>query len=242
MPGSATIPDEWEIASGSFSTNNEQDLRVDSPGEIVLKDPLILTDVAIVVRLFARKNVKFEIRGRRADTNNYVALSVNFENNLISLISTVSGVMTVKTQRYTFKTQGIVYYSIELWMIDTTIYGLVNGVDTIDTEVPLTTNTGASISVPEINSNDPITFAKFATHELAEHAERQLEKDPSNLLVLFRKTMQGQLESVELEGWTGYKKAMAFWRKHRNKGHRNQIWEDLGYPIEHPTTEDYLVD
>lgn len=244
------LTDTWTVADGSFSGFSEKDVVVtEAPAELLYNGTNLnelkrrnFTDDAnfvIVFRFFGRQNLKCSIRGRRQDSSNFISFSVDFENGTTSLSKTVAGVETIlDSSTHTFDYEEIKYYSLELWMFEEFLYGKINkdtvvsAVDAAFREEP-----GFSIFVPEIDETDPIRFNVIAVHEPIEQDDPQLEGDPSNLHVVFRKNLEEIVERPTEKTWESYTKAFKMWSKFKDQGYKDPSWGLLGYPIEPPRTE-----
>ena len=254
LPASETLPDSWTVALGSFTTSSERYLEVTLPGEIVYTgtSPNNLsvfhedanTNYVAVARFFGKEDLKLEIRGRRTDDDNYISLYVDFEDNVVELREAVGGTITdLASTSHTFEPDEIAYYSAELWMFDDNIYGVINESVIVDaTTSEHITIDGYSLFVPEVNLDDPITIAKFAIHDLIERPAKELEGDPSNLIVRFRNHLQDILCEPPTRNYEEFVKHFKAYQRNRNMGRSNDTWRSIGYHIKKPSTEDYLVD
>ncbi len=247
------LSDHWTVPLGEFSMDSEKYLQVVQPGELVYNgtslDDLKIAfesdnaNFAIVLRFFAREDMKFEIRGRREEDNSYTALSVDFETNVVSLseVPLGSGGVILDSTTHNLKTDGIRYYSIELWMHETDIRGFINGAQIVSaTSSANLTEMGFSLWVPEVYLDDPPIFNAMVVHELIEQNPRLLDGDASNLHVLFRDLMRDQIDDwAEDNRWPDFVKARRHWHLSRNIGYLNDTWRDLGYPFYQPRSESF---
>ena len=257
-PRGGTLPSIWTTASGEFSTDTERYLEVKQPGELVYSgDSLDLlrlrvestsANFAFVTRFFGREDMKFQIRGRRQDADNFIALEADFENDTIKIIQYDSSkidpnqrIITLETVNHNLKFDGIRYYSIELWMLDETLYGYVNGAQIITaTSESHLTEMGFSLYVPEVYLDDPPIFNAIVVHDVVEANAEQLGDDDSNLYVVFRETMTSQIENWRGTKWRNFIKARKHWHQNRHIGRRHQVWEEMGYPLSQPRSEDWI--
>ncbi len=254
LPGSDTLPENWTIASGDFTTNSEVALDVLVPGELSYSGTLANdissrhvtnSNYVVVARTFGTEDMKFEVRGRRTGAGDYISFRVDFEFNTVELRQALgSAVTTLESSTHTFEFDDVKYYSIELWMLDEDIRGFVNGAQVIcATSFEHLTVDGYSLFVPEVFLDDPPRFSKFAIHDLIEFPAQSLEGDNSNLILRYRKLMKATIENPDTKDWASYLKAYKAWTIHKNLGgHRHESWDDLGYDIRNPFTEDFLVD
>lgn len=251
LPATETIPDTWTIESGDFTTRSERYMEVLESGEIVYAG-LLANDLSVyhttnanyaaVARLYGKENLKFELRARRVDDSNYIAFYIDFEDNQVQLKSVTAGVETVlDTVSHIFDYEEISYYSIELWMFDSNLYGCINGSGVITgTSSSHITSDGFSLYVPEIYSADPITFAKFAVHDVLEISSLQLEGDPSNLMVQLRKSIMNRMCSP-VKTYEEYIEMRKYYDQAKDLYMSDESWEDMGYYWKEPSVEDYLV-
>ncbi len=252
LPGSESLPDTWTIVSGNWTTSGEQILEVLEEGEL-LYDGIKLKDLSyfisdnsnfrLVVRIYGKEDLKFELRGRRVDANNYISLFVDFENDQISLRKSNSGtVTTLKTKSYDLQYDGRRPYNFELWMFDNTITACVNMNDIMTvTEPDHRTADGFSLSVPAINEDHPITFNAIGAFDLTAFNDPQFEDDPSNLQVMFRKLIKTEIETPSTRDYASFTNAHKLYEKYKDRGGRiNQEWAAFGYPIRKPPTDDFL--
>ncbi len=245
---------KWTIASGTFSNDSERDLEVTEAGEMVyastsLHDLKIQLEsdnanFAFIVHHFAYVDLKYSIRARRADSDDYLSFSVDFENDTVQLSRTEAGTTTVLTSAsHNFHTRDVRPYSIEFWVFDSSIFGIVNGqivlTTVTDSEI---TSPGFSLYFPEINADDPPKFRVILVHELISQPDPTLEDDPSNLLVQFRKSLRTRLENPSALNWEKYKELKTGYDKGKNLGFRNETWHTAGYPLRRPSTEEFFSD
>ncbi len=254
LPGSDTLPDHWTIASGNWTTRNESRLLVLEAGELVYSGTSLKSlsqfsstnaNFILQLRVWGKEDAKFEIRGRRTDANNYISLFVDFENNEISLRKANSGtITTLETIGFTLRFDTTQYskHDFQLWMFDDTITACANFNDIITiTEADHKTSDGFSLAVPEINEDSPISFSIFVAKDIDDFNDPQLEQDPSDLHVLFRKLMKVEIETPTVKDWNTFKRAHTLYKKYKDRGGRNNtIWTFLGYPVRKPPSDDFL--
>lgn len=245
IPSSTSIPDHWTIESGEFTTRFHRDLKVLSPGEMVYNgDPLndLVTvgeygDFSIIVNFWGQEDLQFEIRARRTE-NHYVAFGVDFTNNKVYSVGT-DGLDQIDVA-HVMKYDGRYFYVAELMCFEDHIYCFLNGSMLAHREFNVnTTVDGFSLYVPTVSSVS--SFMSIGAHQLTTPPARALENDPSNLMVLFRKLMKEEIENPETETWESFVRAETLYSNHSNLWYINQTWEELGYPIQKPSTEDWFI-
>lgn len=248
-PRGGALSSIWTVDSGEFSTSTERYLEVIQPGELVYSGDSLNTlrtrfestssNFAFVVRFFAREDMKFQIRARRSSSSSFIALEADFENDTIRLIE--NGSTILQTTNHNLKFDGIRYYSVELWMLDENIYGYVNGSQVISAESNLNlTEMGFSLYVPEVYLDDPPIFNAIVVHDVVESNTEQLGDDNSDLYVVFRETMTSQIDNWKGTKWRNFVKARKHWHQNRHIGRRHHVWEEMGYPLRQPRSEDYI--
>jgi len=251
LPGSSTIPDDWEVLEGSFTTSDEQQLICTSPGtlryvgesfgDIVFG---LGQNVAYVIRLFGQDDLQFEMKCRQNSiaTHN-ISLNVDFATGTIRVISRTSSIENILvTNNYPFRFGPTDYYSIELWTIGDQYWVVINGTNIANgtlTNTHSNVNHGFDLNIQSIPS-EGAKFAKFAVHELEEFPDVEPNYDGSNLYILFRDLMKTQVESPTTRNWQTFLRARKFWDLQRNTGKHNRLWEISGYPIEEPLPENWL--
>ncbi len=245
------LPTSWTQESGTFSTLSEHYMKVTSPGEISYSGTSLdqlrtrttgSANYALSLYFRGQENMKFEIRGRWADSNNYVALTIDFENNEVQLVSYTAGVLADSSPVVSHSFKEDAPYSVELIMYGVVSIAFINGsiVDTTTMGGKLT-NHGFSIYVEEATETYPIIFNAFAAFEVEEYPEESLEDQTSNLLLQSRKSIQERLENPSSKTWDTYREARKIWRYQRNQGHTHRAWIALGYPIHDPASEEWFI-
>ncbi len=253
-PGSVTLPDTWtDTPDGTFTTESTHALEVLGAGELVYGTSLSglqrlgtpdKANYALEVDVVARERLRFEIRGRRQDANNFISMFIDFQKNQISIRKTTSGTVTSlegisHNLRFVDAPTG---YTFELWMFNNSLTGFINGANLIETtSSSFTGDHGISLYVPEIFAADAATFHGFRVHELITQPSPQLEDDGSDLHVAFRKLLKKQVETPVLNNYKEFLKARLLWKKYKDLGRLDIFWKDLGYPIQEPVTEDWFV-
>ncbi len=234
--------------------HSEKYLQVIRPGELVYDGPSLEdlkiafesdnANFAIVLRFFAREDMKFEIRGRRENDESHIALSVDFETQVVSLSDDLNSGGTLESVTHKLRTEGIQHYSVELWMHNQDIRGFINGAEVISANSKINMGQmGFSLWVPEVFLDDPPLFNTMVVHELIAQPPRSLDGDPSDLYVLFRDLMRNQIDEwAATNKWENLVKARKHWHLSRHVGYLNDTWRDLGYPFYQPRSEEWYGD
>lgn len=246
VPDSTSIPAHWSIISGAFTTNSEQYLEVSQAGEMKYDGTSLAAlrhtvssnaNYGIVFRFIGKDNLKFEIRGRRSD-DAYVAFGADFANN--QLYMNGSGTTNLSNTSVSHSLFDDVLYSLELWMLDNDVYGIINDSVVMQrTYAENKTNHGFSLYVHSLPANSPAVFFSSAIHELNPVHEPSL--DEFDLLVKFRTLIKRELEDPSDRSWRKYVKARQHWEMNRNLLYLNDVWGELGYSIKNPMTEDWFI-
>ena len=246
----ATISSVWNNDAGAFTSQNQQQLKSNGIGEIIyagetLDDIVGIldaedSDFALWVKIRGTEDAKFTIRGRRQDANNYIGLSVDFENDIIKLVKSVDGNERIEHQvSHNLKFVGAYRYIFELWMQGNNIHGFVNGYNIVSTATAsFKAEPGFSIYVPETNFSDPVSIYEVRSFEIVEPNEPSL--NPSDLTVDFRLRIKDEIENPSERTWATYKKAQSLYTKHKDQGMSNEEWEEFGYPIREPSSEEWF--
>lgn len=233
-----TCPDSSIIDFATFPVN------VRNPGEVIytglsLHDYLGLTSVddanyAFVVQVLGTRNLQLDLRVRRVDENNFIALQIDSEADTVTLIKTESGVDTVLDQgTYSFEWEGIHFYNIEIGMYADTIIGLINHLEVVSaTSVTFRTEPGFSLYFPTVDSQDIVALYQFKAIETLADIPPSLN-DPDNLYLQFRLNIKEQIENPAEYTWESYQKAVKFYEQ-RHVGMPDKEWALLGYPIRKP--------
>jgi len=228
-------------------------IEVVSAGELVyngtslegyLGDESSETDADWAIRLVLRStdNLKLTLRGRRQDADNFIGFHVDFENDVAQLIKTIDGSPIILEQtEHQFREDGFNTYVLGLWMQGTNIHGYVNHFNLTHVLCSsFRTSQGFSIHVPEINESDPPKLFGVYVHRTNPQNDPQLT-DPSNLLVQARLLMKEEIENPATYDWTTFKKAQALWRTYKDQGYSDEQWEEFGYPMHRPTSEEWFA-
>lgn len=254
LPGAKTIPDEWSIVSGLFSTSDEKQLICTSPGILQyigtsidqLLTGIMYPNFAWVIRLFGQEGLDFSLRVREnSSADTYIAIRVKFTTNELVFTNKQSTTTTSFAGDYPLRTNDIDYYSIELWTLNESDYWvLINGnpvfpIDAVPTAPGHDTDYGFSIEVHNVPDNGG-RFAKFAVHEIVPYPDIIANNDGSDLYRIFRELIKEAIENPTQRNWSTFLKARKLWENHRNTGKSNQSWEKDGLPIREPLPEEFL--
>lgn len=251
LPGTESLPEYFEIASGDWTTTDEKYLRATSPGELVytgdqLNDIKLGTsnnaNFSIAFAVAAIESLKFEIRGRRSDGDNYIALSVDFENKVFSIKQSIDGTeTTIDSVSHTWHENRAIKYAFELRMYENRIEGLINGTVFVSgTSSHNIEEDGFSIFVPEVWEDQPTIFYQMKIHETMEYPEPQLESDPNDLYLVLRKRMQQELSQTPDGSWDTYNYLYKVYMYGKDIGRPDEQWAHLGYPIYFPNPEEWF--
>lgn len=253
LPGAETLPDEWEVVSGAFSTSDQKQLICTSPGILryagtsldELVTGMTTPDFAWVIRFFGQEDLDFSLRVREdTDSNWYFAIRVNFTDNTITVTDRKLPPTTTSIS-YSLGTGDIDYYSVELWMLGEREYWVfVNGDPVFPVPAKTLTATdhtayGFSIEVHNVPTGGA-KFSKFAVHEIVSFPDLVPNNDGSDLYRLFRELIKEEIENPSTRNWTSFKKALSLWQHHRNVGKSDRSWEEDGLPIRRPSPGEFL--
>jgi len=253
VPGNVTLPDDWESPSDRWTTNSEFDVRTYRGGELIYMGELNgdLTDASgrsnyyVTVVIQPRRNLAFEIRGRRSNASNYVAFRVDFDNDLISLLECNAGARsTIATSSHTLFTNIERKYIVSFYMYSSRLIGQIHGYPIIEKRTSHNIGVeGVSLNVDDF-TDDPYndtTFHSlhfFLVRGLYRQPPMALEGDPTRLDVIFRKQMKEWIENPYLD----YRSFADAYRINRiyNPESVDIPWRQLGYPIREPSTEQWV--
>ena len=230
QPGSSSIPSDWVVNSGSFTTSEERDLVVSQAGELeyqgtVLSDLVrsISDDANYAIRLyfFGMEDLTVEIRSRRSD-DYHIAFGVDLGNNLV-YIDGKSPTQTVRLAEVEHNFTLNESYEMDLWAFGNTIFGILNRSILIETRwTNEITNYGFSINVPSIPATtkwrgNTVHLKHFAAYDLMAAPVADDTPDPDlDLPTLFRRMIKEELENPTVKDWNSFKKARMHSNKHRD--------------------------
>ena len=172
-----------------------------------------------------------------------MGMTVNLETDTVSIVRSTSGTETILTSvSHDFKNDGEYRYILELWFQGTDIRAFVNGFNVASYVTgSFRTSPGFSLHTGTINFSDLPRIYEVKAFELTEQNEQALEFDPSNLLVDFRKRMKEEIENPAERTWATYIKARKLYDKYKDQGFKNETWEEFGYPIQKPSSEEWFA-
>lgn len=249
-PGSTQIL--WDNTDGIIDKFYLHPLEIQSAGELTYigtslhdltaRDTTEDADYLIRLRVMGTDDLQLDLRARRQDASNFVALKVDFLTDTIKLVETTAGVeTTLDSASHDFKWNGRIKYNFELWMIGTSLHGVVNGFEIINaTTTSFRTEPGISVSLPTFNSDDPaVLYSISATETEAFPSQQPLQNDPGDLLITWRQSIKEEIENPTVRTWSTYLKAVRLYEQ-RSAGMEESAWEQLGYPIEEPSAEEWF--
>ncbi len=244
----------WDDTDGVV-VNFAQPMEIQSAGELIYigttlhdlagKEDNEDADYAIKLLFMGTDDLQMDLRVRRQDENNFIALKVNFTTDTIAIVETIAGVETSLAQApHDFKFERIVKYTFEMRMVGSSLYGMVNDFDIIQASTEnFRTEPGLSVSFPTFNENDPpVMFTIYANETEAfpdPQPEAVLSGDPVGFYLIFRESIKEQIEDPTIRDWDSYVEARKFYAQ-RNVGMSDEAWEELGYPIEEPNAEEWF--
>jgi len=246
--------DNWDNTDGVIEKFYLHPLEVQAAGELTYigtslhdlaeKEDTEDADYVIKLRVMGTENLQLDLRARRQDASNFIALKVNFTTDTISIVETRAGVETVlDSASHDFKFAGRVKYIIELWMIGRFLYGFINDFNIVQASTKtFRTEPGLSISFPTFDDTDPpviYTISAIETEDFPDPENIPGEADPGGLLLSFRQSIKQQIENPSERTWETYLKALKFYEQ-RHVGMQDDIWEEFGYPIKKPSAEEWF--
>ncbi|MHA2279765.1 MAG: hypothetical protein ACXAC5_02560 [Promethearchaeota archaeon] len=238
----------WNDPSGIVEDFTVQPIRISSPGEITYigtslhnATRLVNTDnadYAIQVKILGTQNLRFDLRTRRQDTNNFVALKVDFPAGILSLVQVINGTETILAQATrTYEFSGFHVYTFALWSIERFLYGFINNFNAVKGSTKnLRTEPGFSLNFSTIDAEDWPAVYQVVAQEVVNHADPSLPDDPSDLYLQFRLDIKEEIENPAERTWDTYQRALKLYEQ-RNIGAPDSVWTALGYPIEKPVPE-----
>lgn len=200
---------------------------------------------SIKIKFMGTDDLQVDIRVRRQDENNFIALKIDFATDTIAIVETIAGAETTLTQAsHDFKFDGRTKYEFEVMMLGRFIYGLVNDFNIIRASTKtFRTEPGLSISFPVFNENDPPVMYTIHSTETEAFSDPQpdaaLDADPVGFYLTFRIAIKEQIENPAVRDWDSYVNAVKFYEQ-RNVGMSDELWEELGYPIKEPSAEEWF--
>ncbi len=243
----------WDNTDGVIESFSKHPLKVQTTGELIYvgtslhdisgKEDNEDADYAVKLRVMGTQDLQLDLRLRRQDENNFIALKINATTDTISITETKAGVeTTLDSASHDLKFLGRTRYDIELRMISRFLYGLINEYNIVTASTPsFRTEPGLSILFPTFNSADPpLLYTIFAIEtENFPDAVDPLPSDPGELLISFRRSIKEEIENPSARTWTTYRRAVLFYEQ-RDVGMPDAAWEELGYPIKRPSAEEWF--
>lgn len=243
----------WDNTDGIIDKFYLHPLKVQAAGELTYigtslhdlagKENTEDADYAIRLKIMGTDDLQLDLRTRRQDSSNFIALKINFTTDTISIVETIAGVETsLDSVSHDFKFAGRVKYVLELWTIGRFIYGFVNGFNIVQASTKsFRIEPGLSISFPTFNDSDAPIMYTISAIETENHPDpRPIPSgDPGGLFLSFRQSIKQQIENPLERTWETYVKAVKFYEQ-RNVGMPDDVWEELGYPIKKPSAEEWF--
>lgn len=244
----------WDNTDGVIDKFYLHPLKTQAAGELVYigtslhdlagKEDTEDADYSIRLRVMGTDDLKLDIRTRRQDENNFIALKIDFTTDTIAIVKVIAGTETVLSQTsHNFKFDGRIKYDFELWMLGRFFYGMVNGFNILRASTKsFRTEPGISVSFPTFNASDPpMMYTISATEVFAFPNPVPLPIDPGDLLITWRQSIKVEIENPTVKTWSTYIKAVELYEQ-RSAGMPESVWEDLGYPIKKPSAEEWFGD
>lgn len=254
LPGAESLPSNWTVVSGAFSTADEKQLVCSSPGILMYSGTplssmftnLTYPNFGWVVRLFGQEGLDFSLRVREnSETDEHISVRLRFTEDEVIFKNKTDAATNLYVGDYSLRTNSIDYYSVELWTLDASNYWvLINGnpvfpVSSAPYAAGHDSDYGFSLEVHEIPSSGG-KFSKFAVHELLAYNDPVPNRDGSDLFRLFRELIKEEIENPSQRNWNSFVKARKLWQNHMNTGKPNVYWEDDGLPIREPLPEEFI--
>ena len=195
----------------------------------------------VKVQILGTRNLRFDLKTRRQDANNFIALRVDFPASTLKLVKVQSGTETTLAQSSrTFEYLGIHVYTFEIWGFGRFLYGFINNYNAFRASEKLArTEPGLSLNFPTIDTADmPAIFNVGATETFAQTTPPLLT-DTSDLYLQFRLDIKEEIENPTTLTWATFQRALKLYEQ-RNVGLPDRDWEALGYPIRKPTSEEWF--
>jgi hypothetical protein len=239
----------WDDPDGVIVDFTVHPIRAGYPGEITyIGTPLDVivgqigdANYSFVMNVMGTRNLRLDLRIRRKDENNFIALKVDFPTDYVYLVEVVNGVETILDQRKrTFNFRGVRTYTFEIWTIGRFLYGFVNDFNAVRASTKNhRTEPGFSLNFPTIDGADLPAIADLTVGQTSEQAEESLPDDPSNLYLQFRLQIKEEIENPTEYTWASYQRALKLYEQ-REAGAPDAVWESLGYPIRKPSPEEWF--
>lgn len=258
LPGALTLPvapgttqDFWDNSAEVIDDFTVSPLRAYSAGELIYTGPSLQdamgklstedADYNLNMHVLGTKALQFELRTRREDADNYIALEVDFSENTMRLLQVVSGVETVLTEdTRTLEYEAIRSYTFAISVMGENIFGFINGYSLLTaSSAQHKTKSGVSLFFPRIDSEEaPIIFGIEATEAIPYVGITQ-DVDPSDLYLQFRLLITEEIENPTEKTWATYQRALKLYEQ-RNVGSPDETWASRGYPLRKPSAEEWF--
>ena len=251
LPGSKDLPDHFSIISGSWTTAGETTLKASEPGELlysgddlhdIKRETGSDANFALTVGVFTTEDLKFSIRGRRVDADNFVSVNVDFESQTISLSETIgASTTTLASADHSWIEEGLIQYNIGLWMNGNVLKAYVGRQCFLEARsLSDTTVSGFSLSVPEMWEDTPVNFGMVVVNETDVYPNQQ-PVPVDNLWLDWRLEVKQRIEQPAVRTWETFIQARILWQRAINDGMTNESWQNYGYPVEEPTPESWFA-
>lgn len=249
----------WDNTDGVVSDFSRQPLEIQAAGELIYDGTTLhdLTgkgddedaDYAVKLLFMGTEDLQVDFRVRRQDENNFIALKIDFVANTIELVETIAGVETSLDQAsHNFKFEGRTRYNFGIMMIGTSLHGVVNGFEIVQASTSsFRAEPGLSISFSTFNASDPPAMYTISATETEAFPDPSpvyfsgtaTVPDTCDILLAFRQSIKQQIENPTVRDWDSYVKAVKFYEQ-RHVGYTDSVWEELGYPIQKPSAEEWF--
>jgi hypothetical protein len=246
----------WNAVSGLFTMEGLYSLECLEDGEFLYNGtpinilrsalPKDSTNCNVAIRLsfWSGGSAKVEIRARRVDDDNYIAMEMDFGIDLITIKYKLAGVETVISEiNYPFSDEYADFYLVAFGMHEDSIFVMINDYQVHSTFCSyFLSYDGLSINV---SGADPYVLTELyylSIHEVYAHPEPQMEDHLDDLYVMFRKLMKEQVENPPVRDYKSFVDAKTLYQTYKNLGYTDSQWQLLGYPIKEPGTEEWFVE
>lgn len=245
-------PDDWELVNGDIALTNERFAIVNTPGEINYVGPslaeisgLTTANIAFSLYFYSQPDTHIELRARRKDDENYIALEFDQGHQFFRLIKVVDNTVTeLDVFPHSLRPsnvglnhlfRGYKENAIALWMHEDTLYGFLNGALFLQaTDATFSDQFGVSI----YSAAEGQKIEKLYAAEL-------IPQPPENPRVdefwsYYRHVLQ-YLVDPEERTWASLKKAYEAYDLFRNTFCSDETWTMLGFPLYRPATESWFI-
>ena len=249
----STPSPDWAAVGGNISLTNERFAIVTAPGEIkYVGTPLnqisgqTTPDIAFTLYFYSQPDTHIELRTRRLDDENYIAVEFDQINRYFRLIKVISNEVTeLDVFPHSLRPsnvglnhlfRGYKKNAIALWMYGGNLYGFLNG--------------ALFLQATDVTFNDQFGFSIYSTavgQKIEKlYAAQLFPQPPENPNVpdfwsYYRHVLQ-YLVDPEVKTWETLKKAFEAYDLFRNKFYNDATWTMLGFPLYRPTTEMWFTE